>query len=165
MPVSNNDQVRRSNIVLSWQSDIVKIDGNEWEGIKGIAYEEKLERKVVHANRRDARHVGMSRGKYTLSSCSITMLRDTSAKLKQYLANKSGVGSHGAAEFQIDVQHVEPNQDVISATIVGLRWSGNKRDDKEGNDELTEDIELTGLYATETLNGTTVSLFTAEEQP
>ena len=165
MGASTTDQVRKSNIVLSWPSDIFKVDGNEWEGLKAIAYEEKLERKIVHGNKKDATPVGMTRGKYSVTSCTITMLRDSAAKLKQYLATKSGVGSHGAAEFTIDVQHVEPSQDVIGATVSGCRWSGSKRDDKEGTDELTEDIEITALRVIETLNGTQTSLYTDSEQP
>lgn len=162
---SPTDQVRRSNIVLSWQSDIVKIDNQEWDGITAIGYDETLEHKIQHANRRDAAPVGMTRGKYTPGTLKITMLRDTAARLKQYLAAKGGVGSHGAAEFQVDVQHVEPSQDVISATLTGCRWQKSSRDDKEGNDALTEEVECAFLKANETLNGTTISLYTDSEQP
>lgn len=164
MPTSPNDQVRRSNILLSWQSDRVKIDGNEWVGITAVGYEEKLERTIVHGNKKDATPLGMTRGKYSVTSCTITMLRDSAAQLKQYLANKGGVGSHGAAEFQIDVQHVEPNQSVIAATISGCRWGGSKRDDKEGTDALTEDVTIYALSVLETLDGVTTSLFTDTEQ-
>lgn len=159
------DTVRRSNVIYSWRSTIHKIDGEPYEGIKACSYSEKLERKLVHAAKKDGTPLGMTPGKYTLESVSLTMLKDTANKLKRNLAEKAGNGSYGGVEFNYDLQHVEPGQDAISCSLIGLRFTGNKADEKEGVDESEVQIELMGLRAVEKCNGVTVSLYSDEEQP
>jgi hypothetical protein len=159
------DTVRRSNIIYSWKSSVHKIDGEPYEGIKSVSFSEKLERKLVHGAKRDATPLGMTGGKYTLESVSITMLKDTANKLKRNLAEKSGNGSYGGVEFNYDLQHVEPGQDPISVSLIGLRLTGNKADEKEGVDESEVQLELMGLRAVEKCNGTTVSLYSDEDSP
>ena len=142
--------VKRVNLlVFGWNSCIFKIDGEDFEGIQALDYEQGRERKKVMGSRRDARPLGKTSGKYEVKNVSFTLLRDSAAKLKAQLATKAGGKSYGDAEFSIQAQYVEPNQDPITVSIEGCTWSGEKMSDKEGVDELLTEVTVDALYMTE----------------
>jgi hypothetical protein len=135
------DIIRVNNTILSWNSFSFKIDGIPWVGITSFDYEQKRERKVVHAAKRDGRPLGKTSGKYTVPSCKLTMLRDSYDKLTTILTAK-GLGSYGDAEFTFIAQYIEPLQPPITVIGTGCTIDGEKEAQAEGVDELVTEVEI-----------------------
>jgi hypothetical protein len=144
------DIVRVNSTILSWNSCIFKVDGIPYNGILEFNYEQKRERKVVHAARRDGRPLGKTAGKYSVPSCTLKMLRDSADKLTTYLTAK-GLGSYGDAEFLFFVQYFEPVIGAVPITVVceGCTVDGKKDPNAEGVDELATEFEIGVLQLTE----------------
>ena len=135
------DILRVNNTIISWNSFSFKIDGIPWNGILAFDYEQKRERKVVYAAKRDGTPLGKTSGKYSVPSCSLTMLRDSFDKLTTILTLK-GLGSYGDAEFSFVAQYVEPLQAPITVIGTGCTIDGDKDSNAEGTDELTTEVEI-----------------------
>jgi hypothetical protein len=135
------DILRVNNTILSWNSFSLKIDGIPYIGIKSFDYEQKRERKVVHAAKKDGTPLGKTSGKYSVPTCSLTMLRDSYDKLTTYLTAK-GLGSYGDAEFVFIAQYIEPLQPPITVIGTGCTIDGEKESQAEGTDELVTEIEI-----------------------
>jgi hypothetical protein len=135
------DIIRVNNTILSWNSFSFKIDGIPWVGITSFDYEQKRERKVVHAAKRDGTPLGKTSGKYTVPSCKLTMLRDSYDKLTTILTAK-GLGSYGDAEFTFIAQYIEPLQPPITVIGTGCTIDGEKEAQAEGVDELVTEVEI-----------------------
>ena len=141
------DLVRINNTILGWNSCIFKVDGDPFNGITAFNYEEKRERKVVYGARRDGVPLGKTSGKYSVPSCSLTMLRDSFDKLTDYLSI-IGLGSYGDAEFTFMSQYVEPGQMPITVLCEGCTIDGVKDGNQEGTDELVSEVEIGVLSLT-----------------
>jgi hypothetical protein len=143
------DLLRVNSTILSWTSCMFRFDGIPYNGILEFNYEEKRERKVVHAARRDGRPLGKTAGKYSVPSMSLKMLRDSADKLTDYLTIK-GLGSYGDAEFMISVQYVEPVPGAIPITVLceTCTIDGVKDSNAEGTDELATEFEIGCLQLT-----------------
>lgn len=161
MPTTN-DTVRNSNVISGWKSVVFKIDGEFYEGLKGIGYSEKVERKLVHGSRRDGRPLGMTPGKYSVDKVSLEVLVETASIIKQRLAER-GNGSAGAVEFTVSAQILQRSGTVIDVTIAGCRITTSDQDFKEGTDELTTKLDCMALYVQEKADGKTVNLWSEEE--
>lgn len=135
------DIIRVNNTILSWNSFSLKIDGFPYVGILGFDYEQKRERKVVHAAKRDGTALGKTSGKYTVPTCTLTMLRDSYDKLTTYLTGK-GLGSYGDAEFVFIAQYIEPLQPPITVIGTGCTIDGEKETQAEGVDELVTEVTI-----------------------
>lgn len=137
------DLLRISNTILSWNSCSFKFDGVPYNGILGCDYEQKRERKVVHAAKRDGRPLGKTSGKYTVPTCTITMLRDSWDKLSTQLS-LLGLGSYGDAEFTLVIQYIEPGigQTPITVVCTGCTIDGEKDTNQEGIDELVTELTI-----------------------
>jgi hypothetical protein len=135
------DIVRINNTILSWNSCSFKFDGIPYNGITGFDYDQKRERKVVHAAKRDGRPLGKTSGKYTVPTCTLTMLRDSADKLTTYLTAK-GLGSYGDAEFTLIAQYVEPGQPPITVIATACTIDGEKDTNQEGVDELVTEFTI-----------------------
>jgi hypothetical protein len=150
-------RLRVNTAIYSWEECVFRIDnqqvtpaGNPWN-IVALDYEQKRERKVVYTNRKSGRPRGKTRGKYSVPSCTMKLLRAQAVELKQYLQNQ-GVGSYGDAEFTLTVQVSAPA--IIGAlplTVIGesCTWDGEKASHEEGIDELVVEIEIGVLTMTE----------------
>lgn len=135
------DIIRVNNTILSWNSCSFKVDGIPYNGITAFDYEQKRERKLVHGAKRDGRPLGKTSGKYSVPSCSMTMLRDSFDKLTTYLTVK-GLGSYGDAEFILIVQYIEPLQPPITVLCTGCTIDGDKDAQQEGIDELLTEVTI-----------------------
>lgn len=134
------DIIRVNSTILSWNSFSLKIDGIPYNGITGFDYEQKRERPVVYAARRDGVALGKPAGKYSVPTCTLTMLRDSADKLTTQLTAK-GLGSYGDAEFTFIAQYFEPVPGSVPITVVGTGCTidGEKDTNQEGTDaSLTE---------------------------
>lgn len=137
------DIIRVNNTILSWNSFSLKVDGIPWNGILGFDYEQKRERKVVYGARRDGRALGKTSGKYSVPTCTLTMLRDSWDKLSTYLTAK-GLGSYGDAEFVFASQYIEPVPGSLPITVIGTGCTidGEKDTNQEGIDELVTELTI-----------------------
>ena len=155
-----SDTVRVNNLLLSWKSCIFKLDNDVYIGVQSQDFEQKRDRKIVFAGRRDGRPLGKTGGKYEPQPMKIVVVKDTSTKIKQYLADKAGAKSYGDAEFTWQTQYVAPGSDPVTNVFTGCTLDGVKDGPAEGNDELTEELTISFLDATE--NG--LSLYSDEEE-
>jgi hypothetical protein len=135
------DILRVNNTIISWNSFSFKLDGIPYNGIVGFDYEQKRERKVVHAAKRDGRPLGKTSGKYTVPTCTLTVLRDTWDKMSTQLTLK-GLGSYGDAEFSFVAQYIEPLQPPITVIGTGCTIDGDKDTNQEGIDELLTEVTI-----------------------
>lgn len=137
------DVIRVNNTIYSWNSTAFKLDAIPYNGVLGLDYEQKRERKVVHAMKRDGRPLGKTAGKYTVPTCSLRVLRDTWDKISTYLTAK-GLGSYGDAEFVIIFQCIEPVPGATPLTVImtGCTIDGVKSVNQEGVDELVTELEI-----------------------
>jgi len=128
------------------------IAGAPFIGITSLSYEEKIERKLVHPSKRDGLPLGITEGRYSVSSLSITMLRSSFQRLVEILTVLGG-GTYGKAEFTIvatygdlfaSLQGVPP----ITVSIFGCRITGVKDTFQEGIDELVTEVELMAIAVT-----------------
>lgn len=121
-------------------------------GITALDYEQKRERKLVHASRKDGTPLGMTNGKYSVGNLSITMLRSSYQRLIEILT-PLGLGSYGDARFPIIAQYSEPLATLsgvlpITVAITGCRIVGEKDGYQEGIDELVTQVDLMALAMT-----------------
>lgn len=119
-------------------------------GVTHLGYSEKRERKLVHGSRRDGTPLGITGGKYSVDSLTITMLRSSAQRLIEILT-VLGLGSYGDAVFPIVAKYYEPLRPQVPPIVVdieGCRITGMKDDYQEGIDELVTDIDLMGLALT-----------------
>lgn len=136
--------VRINNTVYSWSSTRLVINGDPWEGLKAVEYEQKRERKLVHAVDPAGRPKGWTSGKYSVPTLKLKFLKDSAAALKTELA-AIGAGSYGDAEWTMILQCTEPvlppNLPITltanPCTIIGARESR-----EEGVDELVEEFDV-----------------------
>ena len=135
------DLIRINNTILSWNSTSFKFDGVPYNGILGFDYDQKRERKVVHAAKRDGRPLGKTAGKYTVPTMTLTMLRDSADKLTTQMTLK-GLGSYGDAEFIVIAQYIEPLQLPVTVICTGCTIDGEKDSNQEGVDELTTEFTI-----------------------
>lgn len=144
------DVIRINHTIYSWLSTSYKIDGQPFTGIVELNYEQKRERKVVYAAKKDGRPLGKTAGKYSVPSCSMKMLRDSADALTTYLTAK-GLGSYGDAEFGMMVQVAEPVPGALPITVLmeTCTIDGKKDAHAEGIDELVTEFEIGCLQLTE----------------
>jgi hypothetical protein len=96
---------------------------------------------VVYAAKRDGRPLGKTTGKYSVPTCTLTVLRDTWDKMSTQLTLK-GLGSFGDAEFAFISQFVEPLQAPITVIGTGCTIDGVKHTNQEGIDELVTEVTI-----------------------
>lgn len=141
------DIVRVNNTIYSWNSCLQKVDNSPSTGIVEVSYEQKRERKIVYAGRKDGRPLGWTIGKYSAPTFTLKMLKDTAEAFTDYLTTQ-GKGSYGDAEFGYMLQIAEPVQGsrplTISAPICVI--TGKKDSAAEGIDELVTEFELATLF-------------------
>lgn len=135
------DILRVNNTIISWNSFSWKLDGIPYNGILGFDYEQKRERKVVYAAKRDGRPLGKTSGKYSVPTCTLTVLRDTWDKISTQLTLK-GLGSFGDAEFAFISQFIEPLQTPMTVIGTGCTIDGVKHTNQEGIDELVTEVTI-----------------------
>lgn len=141
------DIVRVNNTIYSWNSCLQKIDNSPFIGIVDTAYEQKRERKIVYAGRKDGRPLGWTAGKYSAPTFTIKMLKDSAEAFTDYLTTQ-GNGSYGDAEWGYLLQIAEPVKGsrplTISAPICVV--VGKKDGAAEGIDELVTEFEIATLF-------------------
>jgi hypothetical protein len=121
-------------------------------GIVSLDYEEKRERKLVHASRRDGTPLGMTSGKYSVGSFSMTMLRSSFQRLAEQLT-ALGAGSYGDARFPVLATYSEPLASIagvkpIVIDIQGCAITGVKDSFAEGFEELLTEVQLSAISLT-----------------
>lgn len=142
------DLIRISNDILSWHSQLLKIDGIPFNGFTALNHGEKRERTIVHAGRRDGRPVGKTAGKYSANPIALTMLRDSADKLTTYLTAK-GLGSYGDAEFVLFMQAIEAKAGaLITVVATGCTIDSINEPSQEGIDPLLTEFEIGAMELT-----------------
>jgi hypothetical protein len=144
------DSVRLNGTIYSWLSCEFTIDGQEYEGFTDVEYEQKRERKVVFAARRDGTPLGKTAGKYTVPTLTFKVLRATAKMIKEYLTGE-GNGSYGDAVFSFGLSVYEPDVNDTPITVIfdTCTWDGEKAGQSEGVDELLTEITIGCLAITE----------------
>lgn len=141
------DIVRVNNTVYSWNSTLQKIDNSPWTEIVEVGYEQKRERKIVYAGRKDGRPIGWTIGKYSAPTFTLKFTRESAEAFTDYLTS-IGKGSYGDAEFAYMLQIAEPilgsKPITVSAPICTV--VGKKDAAAEGIDELVTEFEIATLY-------------------
>jgi len=145
-------QTRLNDTIYSATSCSWLIAAAPYIGILSLDYSEKRERKLVHASRRDGTPLGITSGKYSVDSLSMTMLRTSFQQLITTLS-VLGLGSYGDATFPIiatysDVQAQLKGATPIVIAIEGARITGVKESRAEGIDELTTEVEMMAMGLT-----------------
>lgn len=142
-------ETRLNDVPYSATSCSWLIAGAPFIGITALKYSEKRERKLVHASRRDGTPLGLTSGKYSVDSVSITMLRSSFQRLVELLT-PLGLGSYGDAEFPIIATYSEPLAPTppVTIAIAGCKISGVEDDFQEGIDELVTVVDLQALALT-----------------
>ena len=145
-------QTRLNSAIYSATSCSWNIGGAPYVGITALNYEEKRERKLVHAARKDGTPLGMTGGKYSVGAVSITMLRASFDLLTTQLT-ALGLGSYGDAVFPIVATYSEVAAQLqgvlpIVVLIDGCRITGVKEGFTEGIDELTTEVEIMAMSLT-----------------
>ncbi|MDQ2782608.1 MAG: hypothetical protein M3Y26_08775 [Actinomycetota bacterium] len=137
------DLIRINNTLLSWSSCSFKLDGQGINGISDFAYEQKRERKIVYAAKKNGKPMGRTAGKFSVPSVSMKVLRDTAEFITNYLTLK-GLGSYGDAEFTLTAQYIEPVPGSLPIIVVleGCTIDGEKDGNSEGTDELVTEFEI-----------------------
>lgn len=143
------DQVRINNIIYSWTSVILKIDGDRYEGFQSFdGAKEKRERKLVYGARKNGRPLGRTSGKYIPGPVTIKFLKRSANLLLTYLSLK-GLGSYGDAEFIAQLQVSEPGYVPITSTLLDCTIEEANDSAAEGSDELTKDLIIQPLTGDE----------------
>lgn len=139
--------IRVNNTIYSWTSSRLLINGDPFEGLKAIDYEQKRERKVVHAADKAGRPKGWTSGKYIPPLVKMRFLKDSAAALKAELA-ALGAGSYGDAEWLFLLQCLEPVLPPnlpITITAQPCCIVGTREAREEGSDELLEEFDVQTL--------------------
>ncbi len=145
-------ETRLNDVVYSATSCSWLIAGAPFVGITALSYSEKRERKLVHASRKDGTPLGMTGGKYSVDSISMTMLRSSFQRLVEILT-PLGLGSYGDAKFPIIATYSEPFATIqgvppVVVAIDSCRITGVKDSYQEGVDELVTEVEMMALAVT-----------------
>lgn len=142
------DLVRVNNTVFSWTSSRFLVDGSPMEGFVACDYEQKRERKIVHAARQQGTPLGWTSGKYSVPTCKIRILKENSQAFKQQLLlNPTALGSYGDAEFTMLIQAIEPTIGSLPITVAAAPCAviGEREAREEGIDELVDEYDLAVL--------------------
>jgi hypothetical protein len=146
-----DDFVRWNNKIVSAKSCSFTLAGVPFVGITALDYEEKLEKKIVHAANRSGAPLGTTAGKYE-ASASFTMLHDVFHK--KFLPLMAGMstalgfapGSWGAAPpWPLIAQYKEGPIPPDVVTITGCEITGAKDTYQEGVDELVVEVSLVAM--------------------
>lgn len=145
-------ETRLNDNIYSATSCAWHINNAPFEGITAVNYEQKRERKLVHASRRDGTPLGMTSGKYSVGSFSMTMLRSSYQRLIELLT-PLGLGSYGDARFTFRGSYTEPLASLkgvppIVIFVDGCRITGEKDGTQEGIDELVTEIDMAAMSIT-----------------
>jgi hypothetical protein len=145
-------QTRVNKTIYSANSCDFKIALAPFLGITTFDWEQKRERKLVHAMRRNGTPLGKTAGKYSVANVGFTMLAATYDRLTDLLT-PLGLGSYGDAEFPILITINEPGQPVppIVIAIADCSIVNEKETVAEGIDELLVEVDI--LASTLTRNG------------
>lgn len=149
------DFLRVNNTRYSWLSSRALVDGQPWESLVAVDYEQKRERKIVHSMRQDGTPVGWTSGKYSVPSFKLRMLKEGSAAFEETLAAGGllvpGLGSYGDAEWTFLLQAVEPVVGAVPLTLAAAPCAvGGKRETREeGFDELVVEYDVYTLQMIE----------------
>jgi hypothetical protein len=141
-----SDKKRINGSVYSWGSIILKIDSEEFSGIEEIKYSDKRERAYQWGTGRHQAPRGRSRGKYTPAG-SMKVVRGTLADLIEKLKRASTDGiSIGDVVVQITIQYVEFDETPYTVQLGDVVLVGLDATDTEGNEGLTDEIELMPMF-------------------
>jgi hypothetical protein len=113
-------------------------------GIVAFDYGQKRERKLVHASRKDGTPLGITGGKYSVDTLSVTFLRSSYQRLCELLT-PLGLGSYGDARIPILATYSEPlaiGVPPIIIAITGARITAEQDTFAEGIDELVTKVDF-----------------------
>jgi len=142
-------ETRLNDIPFSATSCSWLFAGAPFVGITAVDFEDKRERKLVHASRKDGTPIGLTNGKYLPGQVVVTMLRSSSQRLLELLT-PLGFGSYGDARFPFIAKYQEilaPVPPVI-VMVAGCRIAGVKETFAEGSDELLSVVTMDCLTIT-----------------
>lgn len=137
------DRERILGNALSWASYIIKIRGQELNGIGKLSVGQKRERAKVYGTGRARRPRGRTGGKYS-ATCKLTVQRGSMNDLINFLAQFAPDGiSYGNVEFDIHALQVETDETPSEYEINGCYIAEeNFDDDGESIDPNKDDLDL-----------------------
>lgn len=156
---TGKDVFRRNGYELSWASVILKVLGEEFFGVTGVDYEEKLERAFVRGLERGGPPRGDTRGQYSVEGSSLKFVKGSGIAFYELLASKAADGlSYGTVPFFLSLQYVE-NDISITEELYQCKVAGRKVSLAPGADALVDEVPITVGYAklsTPTKKGMTI---------
>lgn len=144
---TGKDVFRRNGEEIVWASITLKIDDEEFFGVTGIDYEEKLERSFARGLGRDQAPRGITSGGYSVDGSSIKLYKASAVAFLEALAAKSPNGkTYGKTSFYFALQYIE---DDISITeeLFNCKVSGRKVTAAPGAEGLIDEIPIAVQYA------------------
>lgn len=137
---------RINDILYSWSSVVIKIDGIAYAGVSKVNYGDSRERAYGYGQGKNYGPQGQTGGKYTPDPVQLTLRLDSARLFLKALAAK-GAGSFGDASFDISVQYIETASSLVPVNdlIIGCRLSKVANAAEEKPDAATQDFEATCL--------------------
>jgi len=156
---TGKDTFRRNGFEISWASVILKVLGEEFYGLAGIDYEEKIESAFVRGLERGGPPRGQTRGQYSVEGSTLKFPKGSAVSFYEFLAAKApDQKSLGAVSFYLSLQYVE-NDLSITEELFDCYVRGRKVSAAPGADGLVDEVPFTCLYAklsTPNMKGLTV---------
>lgn len=155
MPPPGKDVFRRNGFEVSYASVTLKVDNDQFWGVVGIDYEEKITREFVRGLGKAQAPRGKTRGEYSVEGSSLKMYKTTAIALYEKLWIKSGKRSISAAPFYFSLQYVEESGDggpgiSITEELHGVHIDGRKSSGAKGSEAIIEEVPISILYVTMT---------------
>ena len=154
------DTVRVGNSTWGWGSVAFSVDGHGTEGITSIDYDEQLETRTIYSNAQSGLPLGMSIGRYKVTTFPLRMLRDSALALKQYLTGRAVIpaslsspsGSYGVPTFTLQLQlSARDASNGVPTTIAfsSCRILGEKAKHEEGTGVAVTEFRIGCLAITQ----------------
>ncbi len=148
------DVVRVNDKTFSYQSTRTKIDGELFEGISAMSFDEKLETAYVYGQRRSGAPIAQTSGKYTPPELKVTFLEESANALIATLSARSLDASYGGVPFVLAFQGFEVGLPPFLLVAGSCRITGHSGSYQDGADGLKKDLIIKPL--TFAINGVTL---------
>lgn len=141
------DTFRINGATYDYGSASLRINGERYEGVKSIKYDQKRTRTKVTGLNRSRRPKGRTRGNYEAGNVTLTMLRKTAQDLRDALALLSTDGqSYGDAEVPIVVTYFEPTLGLTKDELLSCSIESDAGGAEDNPDPLYEDVVFSCLH-------------------
>lgn len=133
------DAIQINGNQYDWGSIIIKIEGDDIYGVKGLKYSQKRERTKSYGAGKHHAPRGRSRGKYSAEG-GITLHKSTAEELRAKLDD--GTGNYGDKEFMVVAQYIEKDETPITVELFRCVIGNEDSSEEESPDPLMEELGL-----------------------